>query len=96
MHSLLLNNDIDEYLEYCSKKRKNIKFTQEKINDEINEEINSPIKINEIFKKIQEDKENEELYREEMRNKRKIAILDNILQNIENLENTIKKLDPNN
>jgi hypothetical protein len=81
-----VNNDIDEYLEYCSRKRKNIKFTQE--------ENNSPIKINEVFKKIQEDKENEELYREEMRNKRKIAMLDNILQNIENLENTIKKLEP--
>jgi len=94
MHFLLVNNDIDEYLEYCSRKRKNIKFTQEKINEEINEEINSPIKINEIFKKIQENKENDELYREEIRNKRKIAMLDSILSNIEYLENTINKLEP--
>jgi hypothetical protein len=88
MHFLLVNNDIDEYLEYCKNKRKNIKYTQE-VNDD---EITTPIKINDIFKKIQENKENDELYREEMRNKRKIAMLDSILSNIEYLENTINKL----
>jgi len=85
-----VNNDIDEYLEYCSWKRKNIK---EKINDEINDEINQSIKIDDIFQKIKEDKENDELYREEIRNKRKILMLETMWLNIVNLENTIKKLD---
>ena len=84
MHYILVNKDIQTYLDYCKNKYLNNKY----INQEIIEEKPN---IKELL-----DKYNEYILKERQDrvNKHKKIMLESIWSNITNLENTINKLTP--
>jgi hypothetical protein len=84
MHYILVNKDIQTYLDYCKNKYLDSKY----INQEIIEEKPN---IKELL-----DKYNEYILKERQDrvNKHKKIMLESIWSNITNLENTINKLVP--
>jgi len=82
MHDLLVNGNIEEYLEYCSTKYYDLKY--------IKHEEDKP-DIKEILNKYNDYTLKERQYR---LNYHKKMMLESIWSNIINLENTINKLAP--
>ena len=82
MHYLLVNGDIETYLEYCSTKYNDLKYIKhEEEKSDIKELLN---KYNDYVLKERQDR----------LNKHKKMMLESIWANITNLENTINKLVP--
>lgn len=83
MHFILVNKDIQTYLDYCSAKYNDLKYRKE-------EEQEKP-GIKELL-----DKYNDYILKErqEKVNKHKKIMLESIWSNIINLENTINKFSP--
>ena len=84
MHYLLVNKDIETYLDYCKNKYIDSKY----VNQEIVEE---KLDIKEILNKYNDYALKE---RQDRLNKHKKMMLESIWSNIINLENTINKLAP--
>lgn len=82
MHYILVNKDIETYLDYCSTKYNDLKYIkQEEETPDIKEVLN---KYNDYILKERQDR----------LNKHKKMMLESIWTNITNLENTINKLAP--
>jgi hypothetical protein len=82
MHYLLVNKDIQTYLDYCSTKYHGLKYTkQEEDKPSIKELLN---KYNDYVLKERQDRAN----------KHKKIMLESIWTNITLLENTINKFSP--
>jgi hypothetical protein len=82
MHYILVNKDIQTYLDYCSNKYNDLKYIkQEEETPNIKEVLN---KYNDYILKERQDR----------LNKHKKMMLESIWTNITNLENTINKLVP--